>query len=74
MILFINRKSCESGASASFYTAFKKKLVDNDVTFYFSKGFLNIKLENENILMTGQYSYVFNGYINIWDFLNLIKN
>ena len=57
--------ACGSGASASFYAAYKKKLVDNDVTVYFSKGFLNIKLENENILMTGQYSYVFNGYINI---------
>ena len=59
--------ACGSGASASFYAAFKMNLVENDCNIHFEKGWLNIKLENGNIIMTGSYTYVFKGNVKIKD-------
>ena len=55
--------ACGSGACASFYAAYKMNFVDNSVKVSFEIGCLNIRLENENILMTGSYNYVFNGTV-----------
>jgi diaminopimelate epimerase len=55
--------ACGSGACASFYVAYKMNFIHNNAKVSFQIGCLNIKLENENILMTGGYTYVFNGII-----------
>jgi diaminopimelate epimerase len=58
--------ACGSGACATFYAASRNNLTDNDVDVQFPIGSLNIQMdEQENILMSGPYAYVFSGQVEI---------
>jgi diaminopimelate epimerase len=58
--------ACGSAACATFYTAFKKSLLDDNANVEFTIGSLHLKLDQEeNIIMTGPFCHVYSGQIKI---------
>ena len=63
--------ACGSGACASVYAAWKKKLTNNKAEVILEKGSLLINIDNERAIMTGPAEISYHGNL---ENLGMIKN
>ena len=57
--------ACGSGACASVYAAWKKKLTNNKAEVILEKGSLLINIDNEKAIMTGPAEISYHGNLEI---------
>ena len=57
--------ACGSGACAAVYASILKDVTDNDVEVRLEKGFLQVKIRDNEAIMIGPAEESFRGYIEI---------